>query len=73
MMRMMQGMKEEINNKMDTNTDKMEKIRGEMWQMGHGLQAGIMALAYDETRTARKKSGGATCWDGRAEGECTSG
>ena len=36
-------MKEEINNKMDTNTNKMEKMRGEMWQMGQCLQAGKMA------------------------------
>ena len=33
----------------------MKEMRGEMRQMGHGLQAGIMALAYDETQTARKK------------------
>ena len=52
---MMQGMED----KMDTNTNKlreeMKEMRGEMQKMGHGLQAGIMALAYDETRTAREK------------------
>ena len=51
---------------MDTNTNKMEEnakemreemkgMRGEMQQMGRGLQAGIMAMARDETRTAGEK------------------
>ena len=55
-------MKEEIKNntnKMEANTkgmrEEMKEMRGEMRQMGHGLQTGIMALAYDETQTARKK------------------
>ena len=32
-----------MNDKMGTNTDKMEKMRGEMRQVGRCLQAGIMA------------------------------
>ena len=40
---------------MDANTNKMEEMRGEMQQIGRGLQAGIMALACDETRTAGEK------------------
>ena len=46
-----QQMKEEINNKMDTNTDKMEKMRGEMRQMGQCLQAGMKAITCSETQT----------------------
>ena len=46
-------------HKMDTNTNKlreeMKEMWGEMQNMGHGLQAGIMALANDETQTARKE------------------
>ena len=45
-------LKKEINNKMDTNANKMEEMRGEMQQMGRGLQAGIEAILCDETRTA---------------------
>ena len=30
-------------------------MRGEMQKMGHGLQAGIMAISCSETRTERKK------------------
>ena len=44
-----------MENKMDGNTKKMEEMRGEMQKMGHGLQAGIMAISCSETRTARKK------------------
>ena len=39
----MSGDMQRINNKMDTNTNKMKKMRGEMRQMGQCLQAGIMA------------------------------
>ena len=35
--------------------EEMREMRGEMQKMGQGLQAGIVALAYDETQTARKK------------------
>ena len=44
-----------MENKMDGNTKKMEEMRGQMQKMGHGLQAGIMAISCSETRTARKK------------------
>ena len=37
---------------MEANTNKMEEMRGEMQNMGRGLQAGIMAMARDETQTA---------------------
>ena len=44
---------------MEANTkgmrEEMQEMRGEMRQMGHGLQAGIMALAYDEARTTADK------------------
>ena len=44
-----------MNNKMNANmTNEMKKIRGEMQQIGRGLQAGtagIKAMARDETRT----------------------
>ena len=52
----MDGLAQQMNNKMDGNTNKMEEMRGEMQNMGRGLQAGIMALACDETRTAGEKS-----------------
>ena len=58
-----------MKNKMDGNTQqmnginenacrmekKMEKMQGEMQKMGHGLQAGIMAISCSETWSARKK------------------
>ena len=52
-----------MNAKMDGNAQQMkidmkedmEKMRGEMQQIGRGLQAGIMALACDETRTEGEK------------------
>ena len=41
---------------MDGNTngmkEEMREMRGEMQNMGRGLQAGIMAMARDKTRTA---------------------
>ena len=43
LMRMMQGMKDEMRTNMEANTNKMEEMRGEMRQMGQCLQAGIMA------------------------------
>ena len=52
---MLMGMRKQ----MDTNTNKlreeMKEMRGEMQQMGHGLQAGIMAFASDEMWTAGGK------------------
>ena len=35
--------------------NKMEEMRGEMQQMGHGLQAGIMAILCRKTRTMAGK------------------
>ena len=53
------NMKEEIKNntnKMEANTkgmrEEMKEMRGEMQNMGHGLQAGIMAIVCRKTRTA---------------------
>ena len=44
-----------MENKMEANTkgmrEEMKEMRGEMQKMGHGLQAGIMALVCSETRT----------------------
>ena len=43
-----------MEEKIDGNTDKMEKMRGEMQNMGLNLRAGqkaIMAVARDEART----------------------
>ena len=41
-----------MNNKMNANmTNEMKKMRGEMQQIGRGLQAGMMAFACSETRT----------------------
>ena len=42
-------------HKMDTNTNKLREEMKEMRQMGHGLQAGIMAISWSETWTERKK------------------
>ena len=44
-------MKEETNGM----KEEMREMRGEMQKMGHGLQVGIMALAYDEMWTAGGK------------------
>ena len=52
-----------MNNQMNANLQQvkngvqkeMKEMRGEMQNMGRGLQAGIMALACDETRTAGEK------------------
>ena len=53
-----------MENKMDGNTKKMEEMRGEMQKMGQGLQAGIMALAYDETQKWRRRVLRRTSWGG---------
>ena len=45
-------MKEEMKTNMDAN---MQTLWGEMQKMGRGLQAGIVALACNETRTAGEK------------------
>ena len=47
------GMKNETNGIKEEMKDEIKKMRGEMRQMGHGLQAGmkaIIAVARDETR-----------------------
>ena len=61
MMQAMSGDMQEMNNKMDTNAqqiknemknemkNQMEELRGEMQRIGRGLQAGLMAIACDET------------------------
>ena len=62
MMHMMQGMMDGMNEKMEASTKRMENkldemndaFRNDMRQMGHGLQAGIMAFASDEMWTAGK-------------------
>ena len=46
---------QQMENKMDGNTNRMKEMWGEMQNMGRGLQAGIMAMARDETRTAGEK------------------
>jgi len=60
-----QQMKEEIKNKMDTNTNKMDtntnEMRGEMKEMRDGPMS------------AGGHNGDATCCDERAGGECTGG
>ena len=43
------GNTKRMENKMDGNTNKMEEMRGEMQQMGRGLQAGIKAIVCSET------------------------
>ena len=70
MLQKMEGMGNEIkgiNSKMDTNAketkeeikngmkEEMRKMRGEMQQIGRGLQAGIKVIVCSETWTARKK------------------
>ena len=56
----MRGETRQMNEKMDGNAQQikkknMEEMRGEMRQMGHGLQAGIMAIVCRKTRTASGK------------------
>ena len=59
---MLAAMGASIREGMEANTsrmengmkDEMEKMRGEMQQMGHGLQAGIMAFATEVRTTAGK-------------------
>ena len=72
--------REEIKNntnKMEANTkgmrEEMKEMRGEMRQMGHGLQAGIMALAYDETRTERNKMATPRATTNELEGSAPAG
>ena len=46
---------QQMENKMDGNTNDMKGEMKEMRRVGQCLQAGIMALACDETRTAGEK------------------
>ena len=56
--------------------EEMKKMRGEMRQIGRGLQAGmarIVAVARGRSTDNGRQNGAATCCDQRAEGECTGG
>ena len=66
-------MKEEIKSNTNGMKEEMKKMRGEMQKMGHGLQAGIMALAYDETRTAREKMAAPRAGTGELKGSAPAG
>ena len=48
----MNGNARQMEEKMDGNTDKMEKMRGEMQNMGAGLQDGLDKLKNREWGTA---------------------
>ena len=70
---MKKEMKANTNGIKEEMKEEMKEMRGEMQQIGRSLQAGIKAIVCSETRTSEKKNGDATCWDERAEGECTGG
>ena len=63
-------MKNEMDGMNANMNKKMKEMRGEMQKMGHGLQAGIMALAYDETRTAGEKMAPPRAGTNELGGEC---